>query len=345
MAKFAQLALEDLRPRPTSPTRIAPYRAGYTAAAAARARAPARRRASCSASSPPTRSSSASTSARSTPRSASPSPAPSPRCARCGAAPGAAGAASRSTSRARTRSTSSSAATPTSSSTARSRRRSSTTRTSRSTPRTCSAPRTRGRSTPPTTPTSRPELAAHGRACWSPRASCASGRTGTYVPRRAEGYPAADVSLRSAGRDAFAIVDTGSGELLGTVEAARAHTRRRTRARSTCTAGAPTRSPRSTSSARRALVQPVRGRLVHAAQARDRHAHRAAARPPRDAGRDAVLRHRRGHRAGASPTSASGCPTTRRSTSIALDLPADLVHDAGALVRAGGPDGLAASCR
>ena len=44
--------------------------------------------ASCSASSPPTRSSSASTSARSTRRSASRSPAPSPRCGRCGAAPG-----------------------------------------------------------------------------------------------------------------------------------------------------------------------------------------------------------------------------------------------------------------
>ena len=46
---------------------------------------------------------------------------------------------------------------------------------------------------------------------------------GTYVPRRTDDYPAAAVSLRSAGRDSFAIVDTGSGELLGTVDAARAH--------------------------------------------------------------------------------------------------------------------------
>jgi DEAD/DEAH box helicase domain-containing protein len=44
-----------------------------------------------------------------------------------------------------------------------------------------------------------------------------------YVPRRPDGYPAAAVSLRSASRDSFAIVDTSSGELLGTTEAARAH--------------------------------------------------------------------------------------------------------------------------
>ncbi len=44
----------------------------------------------------------------------------------------------------------------------------------------------------------------------------------TYVPRRADAYPAAAVSLRSASLDSFAIVDTTSGELLGTTEAARA---------------------------------------------------------------------------------------------------------------------------
>jgi DEAD/DEAH box helicase domain-containing protein len=47
-------------------------------------------------------------------------------------------------------------------------------------------------------------------------------RHGRYVVRRAEGYPAAEVSLRSAGADSFAIVDVTSGEMLGTVEAARA---------------------------------------------------------------------------------------------------------------------------
>ncbi|HYM58284.1 MAG TPA: Zn-binding domain-containing protein, partial [Solirubrobacteraceae bacterium] len=45
---------------------------------------------------------------------------------------------------------------------------------------------------------------------------------GRYVPRRPEEFPAAAVSLRSAGRDSFAIVDTASGELLGTIDGARA---------------------------------------------------------------------------------------------------------------------------
>ncbi|MDP9401110.1 MAG: DEAD/DEAH box helicase, partial [Actinomycetota bacterium] len=45
-----------------------------------------------------------------------------------------------------------------------------------------------------------------------------------YVLRRPEEYPAARVSLRSASADSFAVVDVASGELLGTVEAARAFT-------------------------------------------------------------------------------------------------------------------------
>jgi DEAD/DEAH box helicase domain-containing protein len=45
----------------------------------------------------------------------------------------------------------------------------------------------------------------------------------TYVPRESEGYPAAEVSLRSASPESFAIVDVASGELLGSTEAARAH--------------------------------------------------------------------------------------------------------------------------
>jgi DEAD/DEAH box helicase domain-containing protein len=44
-----------------------------------------------------------------------------------------------------------------------------------------------------------------------------------YVPRRADDYPAARVSLRSASPDSFAIVNVSSGELIGTTEAARAH--------------------------------------------------------------------------------------------------------------------------
>jgi DEAD/DEAH box helicase domain-containing protein len=46
---------------------------------------------------------------------------------------------------------------------------------------------------------------------------------GTYVPRRPGDYPAASVSLRSASPEQFAIVDVSSGELLGSSEAARAH--------------------------------------------------------------------------------------------------------------------------
>jgi DEAD/DEAH box helicase domain-containing protein len=45
----------------------------------------------------------------------------------------------------------------------------------------------------------------------------------TYVPRNPGDYPPARVSLRSASPESFAIVDVSSGELLGTTEAARAH--------------------------------------------------------------------------------------------------------------------------
>jgi DEAD/DEAH box helicase domain-containing protein len=47
-------------------------------------------------------------------------------------------------------------------------------------------------------------------------------RAGTFVPRRPQDYPAAEVSLRSASMDSFAVVDTTSGEVIGTIEAARA---------------------------------------------------------------------------------------------------------------------------
>lgn len=47
---------------------------------------------------------------------------------------------------------------------------------------------------------------------------------GTFVPRDPGSYPAANVSLRSASMESFAIVDLTSGEMLGSTEAARAHT-------------------------------------------------------------------------------------------------------------------------
>jgi len=46
-------------------------------------------------------------------------------------------------------------------------------------------------------------------------------RNGRYLPR-GEGFPAGRVSLRSAGLDSFAVVDTDGGEVIGTVESARA---------------------------------------------------------------------------------------------------------------------------
>jgi DEAD/DEAH box helicase domain-containing protein len=44
-----------------------------------------------------------------------------------------------------------------------------------------------------------------------------------FVPRRADDYPAARVALRSASPDSFILIDASSGEVLGSVEAARAY--------------------------------------------------------------------------------------------------------------------------
>jgi DEAD/DEAH box helicase domain-containing protein len=44
-----------------------------------------------------------------------------------------------------------------------------------------------------------------------------------FVPTRADDYPAARVALRSASADSFVLIDVGSGEVLGTIEAARAY--------------------------------------------------------------------------------------------------------------------------
>jgi DEAD/DEAH box helicase domain-containing protein len=49
------------------------------------------------------------------------------------------------------------------------------------------------------------------------------GREGRYLPRGSR-FPAGDISLRSASPDSIAIVERGSGELLGAVEAERAFT-------------------------------------------------------------------------------------------------------------------------
>jgi DEAD/DEAH box helicase domain-containing protein len=48
-------------------------------------------------------------------------------------------------------------------------------------------------------------------------------RAAGFVPSRPDDYPAARVALRSASADSFALIDASSGELFGTVEAARAY--------------------------------------------------------------------------------------------------------------------------
>jgi DEAD/DEAH box helicase domain-containing protein len=72
-------------------------------------------------------------------------------------------------------------------------------------------------------PTGAREAGARRRATPSPAAEGSQIGPRTYVPRRPGAYPAGEVSLRSASADSFAIVDVDAGELLGTTEAARAH--------------------------------------------------------------------------------------------------------------------------
>jgi DEAD/DEAH box helicase domain-containing protein len=55
------------------------------------------------------------------------------------------------------------------------------------------------------------------------RAGLLRERATGFVPRRADDYPAARVALRSASLDNFALIDASSGELLGTIETARAY--------------------------------------------------------------------------------------------------------------------------
>ena len=121
---------------------------------------------------------------------------------------------------------------------------------------------------------------------------------GSFVPRRADEYPAGALSLRSAGRDPVAVVDDRVG---------RADRQRR-------------RGPRAVDGppgrdlpARRAAVRGrdvrlrrparvrarVRRRLVHAGQEGDRHRDRARARRADGARRAAELRDGRRQRAGA----------------------------------------------
>jgi DEAD/DEAH box helicase domain-containing protein len=70
-----------------------------------------------------------------------------------------------------------------------------------------------------------PYLGSHWRAYAQEleRAGFLRERATGFVPTRADDYPAARVALRSASADSFVLIDIGSGEVLGTVEAARAY--------------------------------------------------------------------------------------------------------------------------
>jgi DEAD/DEAH box helicase domain-containing protein len=55
------------------------------------------------------------------------------------------------------------------------------------------------------------------------RAGMLRERATGFVPKRADDYPAARVALRSASADSFVLIEAGSGEVLGSIEAARAY--------------------------------------------------------------------------------------------------------------------------
>ena len=190
------------------------------------------RRASCGRSSPPTRWSSASTSGCSTARSSSASPAPWPACASAGAAPAAAAPASRAGGvgrRARPVPHPAPGAAHRPAGGGRDPRR---TRAPRSAGCTWPAPRTRRRSPRRTTPSS--AAAPTPRPCgWPSRATCASRRRAS--PGAAASSRPGTSPLRSSSGAIVAIVDTDTGQVLGTVEAGARVPHRPRRAPSTCT--------------------------------------------------------------------------------------------------------------
>ena len=121
----------------------------------------------------------------------------------------------------------------------------------------------------------RPALGGARRAAREARAACASAAAATC--RAARATRPRDIALRSASPDSVAIVEAEGGELIGTVETARAALGGPPGRRSTCTwarlrgrGPRPARPPRARAAVRR--------RLVHAAEEGDRDLHRAGAR-------------------------------------------------------------------
>ena len=98
-----------------------------------------------------------------------------------------------------------------------------------------------------------------------------------FVPVRADDYPAARVALRSASADSFVLIDASSGEVLGTIEAARAYSTVHDGAiylhlgRSYVVRELDLDCPAS-------AADPFSGELLHADQEREHDLHRSAAR-------------------------------------------------------------------
>ena len=123
-------------------------------------------------------------------------------------------------------------------------------------------------------------LARARRRAGRPRGQLRRGRDGRYLPR-GPGYPAGEISLRSASLDSVAVVERSSGELIGEVEAERAFTHRPPRgdlpAPGALLRGRRARRRRPPRDRRR-----LRRRLVHAAEEGDRGLHRGGRRRARD---------------------------------------------------------------
>ena len=224
--RFTRMRLEELG-EPGLAARIAPYRAGYTPQQRREIEARPRRAASCSRSSPPTRSSSASTSASSTRRSASPSPARSPACGRCGAAPGGARegialyvAGEDALDQFFCRHPDEFLARPVEAAILDH------TNERIQTAHLLAAAYEAPLGGTPAQPGGADDEILGDR--WRERADALvgagklrRGRDGRYLPR-GPGFPAGEISLRSASLDSIAVVERASGELIGQVEAERA---------------------------------------------------------------------------------------------------------------------------
>ena len=102
-------------------------------------------------------------------------------------------------------------------------------------------------------------------------------RAGGFVPKRADDYPAARVALRSASADSFVLIEAGTGEVLGTIEAGRAY--------ATVHEGAvylhlgrSYRGARARPGGAAGAARAVRRQLLHAGQEREHDLHRAPSR-------------------------------------------------------------------